>query len=64
MIKPHENCNGLAQIICDGQITHHIGVNHKTCITRHKHFIKLLHPKGHDHFELLRAKLRWGDKLS
>lgn len=64
LIKPHENCNGLAQIICDGQITHHIGVEHKTCITRHKKFIKLLHPNGHDHFELLRAKLRWGDKLS
>lgn len=64
VIKPHENCNGLAQIICDGQITHHIGVNHKTIITRHKFFIKLLHPKGHDHFELLRAKLHWGDKLS
>lgn len=62
-IFPHENCNGLAQIICDGQLTHHIGVNHKTTITRHKKFIKMIHPQGHDHFELLRAKLRWGDKL-
>ncbi|BBP46244.1 NAD kinase [Thiosulfatimonas sediminis] len=62
-IRPHENCNGLAQIICDGQLTHHIGVNHKATITRHKKFIKMLHPAGHDHFELLRAKLRWGDKL-
>ena len=64
VIRPHENCNGLAQIICDGQITHHIAVNHKTTITRHKQFIRMLHPKGHDHFELLRAKLHWGDKLS
>lgn len=62
-IHPHENCNGLAHIICDGQITHHIGFNHKTIITRHKQFIKMIHPKGHDHFELLRAKLHWGDKF-
>lgn len=62
-IFPHENCNGQAQIICDGQLTHHISAGHKTTITRHAKFIKMLHPQGHDHFELLRAKLHWGDKL-
>ena len=64
VIRPHEHCDGMAQIICDGQISHQITVDHKTTVQRHKRFIKMLHPKGHDHFELLRAKLRWGDKLS
>ncbi len=62
-LRPHEDCNGVAQIICDGQITHDISAVNRTFVTRNPKFIKMLHPKGHDHFELLRAKLRWGDKL-
>ncbi|WP_127470603.1 NAD(+) kinase [Thiomicrorhabdus aquaedulcis] len=62
-LRPHENCNGAAQIICDGQVTFNITSAHRTTVTRHKNFIKMLHPRGHDHFELLRAKLHWGDKL-
>ncbi|MBF6057889.1 MULTISPECIES: NAD(+) kinase [Thiomicrorhabdus] len=62
-IRPHKNCNGSAHIICDGQLTHHIDTEHHTTVTRHTKFIKMIHPKGHDHFELLRAKLRWGDKF-
>jgi len=62
-LRPHENCDGVAQIICDGQLTHNIAAQHRTFVTRNPKFIKMLHPKGHDHFELLRAKLRWGDKL-
>ncbi|NPA72150.1 MAG: NAD kinase, partial [Gammaproteobacteria bacterium] len=58
-----DNCHGTAQIICDGQISYIISSGYTTTITRHKTFIKMLHPKGHDHFELLRAKLHWGDKL-
>ncbi|WP_373017895.1 NAD(+) kinase [Thiomicrorhabdus sp.] len=62
-LRPHEDCNGVAQIICDGQVTHEISALNRTIVTRNPKFIKMLHPKGHDHFELLRAKLRWGDKL-
>ncbi|MBN2646533.1 MAG: NAD(+)/NADH kinase [Thiotrichales bacterium] len=62
-IYPHKNCNGMAHIICDGQLTHHIRLGHVTTITRHKNLIKMIHPNEHDHFKLLRAKLRWGDKL-
>jgi NAD+ kinase len=62
-LRPHENCDGTAQIICDGQITYLISAGYRTIVTRHPKFIRLLHPKGHDHFELLRAKLHWGDKL-
>lgn len=62
--QPHENCSGYAQVICDGQLSCQITAGYNTTVTRHKNFIKMLHPKGHDHFELLRAKLHWGDKLS
>jgi len=63
-IRPHADyCQGTAQIICDGQISYTISNGYHTTVTRHNNFIKMLHPKGHDHFELLRAKLRWGDKL-
>ncbi len=63
-LRPHENCNGVAQIICDGQITHEISASSRTFVKRNPKYITMLHPKGHDHFELLRAKLHWGDKLS
>ena len=62
-LRPHEDCHSTAQIICDGQISHLISAGHRTIVTRHTNFIKMIHPKGHDHFELLRAKLHWGDKL-
>ena len=63
-LRAHEYCDKTAQIICDGQITHEISPKHRTIVKRNSHDITLLHPKNHDHFELLRAKLHWGDKLS
>ncbi|WP_029407316.1 NAD(+) kinase [Thiomicrorhabdus sp. Milos-T2] len=63
-LRAHEYCEKTAQIICDGQITQDISPSHQTFVKRNPHYLRLLHPKGHDHFELLRAKLRWGDKLS
>jgi len=63
-LRAHEYCDKNAQIICDGQITHSISPNHRTFVKRNPNDITLLHPKNHDHFELLRAKLHWGDKLS
>ncbi|QCU89966.1 NAD(+) kinase [Thiomicrorhabdus sediminis] len=63
-VRPHENCAGKAQVICDGQLSFQISLGYSTTVKRHKKMVKMLHPKGHDHFELLRAKLHWGDKLS
>jgi len=63
LIRPHDNCSGTASIICDGQLTFQIEANHETYVTRHPNFIKMVHPKNHDHYELLRAKLNWGQKL-
>jgi len=62
-LRPHESCVKEAQIICDGQLTYDISADHHTIVRRNDKFLRLLHPKNHDHFELLRAKLHWGDKL-
>jgi NAD+ kinase len=59
-LHPYENCRGEAQVICDGQVVYQTDHNHVTRIIRHPKFIKMLHPKGHDHFQILRAKLNWG----
>lgn len=62
-LRGNENCHGIARITCDGQKTFEIDARHRTFVKRHPHFIKMLHPKGHDHFQLLRVKLHWSEKL-
>lgn len=63
LIRPHENCDGTASIICDGQVSYLFNAGVETHITRHPKFIKMVHPKDHDHYKLLRAKLNWGQKF-
>ncbi len=63
MLHPHKNCQGTAAIICDGHTIYQIKSDDITIIKRHSNFITLIHPKDHNHFELLRAKLNWGQKL-
>lgn len=62
-LRAHENCQGKSGITCDGQETYITDNRHCTHIQRHPNFIKMLHPAGHDHYQLLRTKLHWGDKI-
>jgi len=62
-IKPHSSCSGSATIICDGQIIFPFNAVHEVIIRRHPKFITMIHPQNHNHYELLRAKLNWGQKL-
>jgi NAD+ kinase len=48
------------RITCDGLSTTP-PVDGKVFIRKHKNMIRLIHPKGHDHFDLLRAKLGWSE---
>jgi NAD+ kinase len=48
------------RITCDGATSLEIGVGEKLSVSRHPTRIRLLHPAGHDHFDVLRAKLGWG----
>lgn len=51
---------GHVQVTCDGQTDLRIAAGDRVLIDRHPDPVHLLHPKGHDHYEILRAKLHWG----
>lgn len=48
------------RITCDGQETLEITGQSKLSIKKYPRAVTLYHPVEHDHFKLLRAKLRWG----
>ena len=48
------------RIACDSQSDHRIGPGENLYIRKSSHPVRLLHPKGHDHYKILRAKLGWG----
>ncbi|MCW8933040.1 MAG: NAD(+) kinase [Gammaproteobacteria bacterium] len=52
-----------AQVTYDGQINFNLLPGDHVKIMRHPKHITILHPKNYDYFEILRAKLRWGEKL-
>ncbi len=49
-----------SRVSCDGQADLPIQAGDHLFIARHPNQVKLLHPQGHDHFKILRAKLGWG----
>lgn len=49
-----------ARLTCDGQVAFSLANTHSVRISRGPTPVRLLHPRGHDHFRLLRAKLGWG----
>ena len=55
-------CNtkdGIAQATCDGHVSSDVHVGDHIKIKRKQKKITLLHPKNHNYFEILRAKLHW-----
>ena len=48
------------RLTCDGQIDVPLAEGSPICIQRSVHRVRLLHPRGHDHYSILRAKLGWG----
>lgn len=51
------------QATCDGQISLGLQGNDKVTISKKEKMVQLIHPADHDYFEMLRAKLHWGEKL-
>ncbi|MBK5969766.1 MULTISPECIES: NAD(+) kinase [Thiorhodovibrio] len=49
-----------ARLTCDGQVAFSLAEARAVRIRRGQTRVQLLHPRGHDHFQLLRAKLGWG----
>lgn len=52
-----------AQITCDGQTNLPLQRGDKVIIQRKSRVVRLIHPCKHDHYEILRAKLRWGENF-
>ena len=45
------------RVTCDGQTNMPVGRDQTLRIRKAEHSIRLIHPRGHDHFDILRAKL-------
>ncbi len=50
----------IAKLTCDGEIVCELDVGDFVIIEKRNRKIRLIHPVGHDHFNILRAKLGWG----
>lgn len=48
------------RITCDGQESVQFEAGDKLSVEKHPQPLRLLHPTGHDHYQILRAKLGWG----
>ena len=57
---PHNNG---AELTGDGQDPVTLGDGDRVIIRRKAEPLHLIHPKGHDHFAMLRAKLHWAREL-
>ena len=49
------------RVSCDGQTGLAIEQGDVVRISRHPNDIRLIHPRGHDHFDILRVKLGWSE---
>lgn len=52
-----------AQLTCDGQTTMALAPADRIIIVQKKRRLRLVHPRGHDYFATLRAKLHWAREL-
>lgn len=52
-----------ARLTCDGEIEFELAPGDRVRVQKKDKKIRLIHPKGHDHFSILRAKLQWGTEV-
>ncbi|NVJ49830.1 MAG: NAD(+) kinase [Gammaproteobacteria bacterium] len=50
-------------VSCDGQENMSLAPSDRIRIKKHPLALRILHPKNHDYYEVLRTKLGWGSKL-
>jgi NAD+ kinase len=51
-----------AQITWDGQVNFELTSGDRVRIKRKDHDLRLIHPRNHDHFDIMRKKLRWAEQ--
>lgn len=49
-----------ARLSCDGEISGELATGDRVIVYKKDKKIRLIHPANHNHFSILRAKLRWG----
>jgi len=49
------------RVTCDGQVPLQLNSDDRLKIRKAPKPLRLIHPTGHDHYELLRAKLQWAE---
>ena len=52
-----------AQVVIDGQTAIDVNIESHIKLQKHTNYMTLLHPKTYDYFEVVRTKLKWGEKL-
>ena len=58
----HGDNSTEAQITCDGQMNFELASGDQVRIKRKEHDLRLIHPRNHDHFDIMRKKLRWAEQ--
>ena len=58
----HGGDSNQAQITCDGQVNFSLVSGDIIRIRRKSKTLRLIHPSRHDHFEIMRKKLRWAEQ--
>jgi len=61
-ILVHGGDGSQAQMTCDGQVNFSLVAGDLVRIRRKAQTLRLIHPGGHDHFEIMRKKLRWAEQ--
>jgi len=61
-ILVHGDDANKAQITCDGQVNFSLATGDIIRIQRKAKTLRLIHPSGHDHFDIMRKKLRWAEQ--
>jgi NAD+ kinase len=52
-----------AQVTCDGQVNFNLMPGDRVVIRNKDRGVRLIHPRGYDYFQILRAKLHWSKKI-
>ena len=61
-ILVHGDDTSKAQITCDGQVNYELVPGDIIRIQRKTRALRLIHPLHHDHFDIMRKKLRWAEQ--
>ncbi len=57
----HDSGNAMSRLTCDGQVSHEVQCGDRIHIRRRERKLRLIHPVDYDYFDILRAKLGWGE---